>query len=417
MRGWAEAPKQASFQQDTGASSSASAAEPVADLLIATARRELALQGARALSLRRLAVAGGVTLATLSYHLGSKARILRTLVEAERELDRERHRAWFDRFAGVERFEPATLAALIELYLDESVGDEASGGGRLTSLIWADLVLRAGVDPETAALLHPWLEERRDFWRRLLADRIEEAGTWADAVIGYVTDEGVHALAIGERSDYRLLRRMTIERLSQRLDPAAHGSLGRIETFEILVRRLDPALDLPRPDSGSELLKPGRRRDIAFAACEVILEEGAEALTHRAVGERAGVPASTVAYHFRSGHDLLRAGQEMVYLVAQNRAPAPGEDSAERRGLVTIRGTLSISLAAARDPSLAPQAVDLRRLRGENLAQILKDQGHHRIDRLDAQTIAVAAIGAGALGAAHAAFGITPGDLVDWLIL
>jgi len=387
----------------------------LADALIATARQELALRGARALSFRRQAAAAGVTLATLSYHLGSKAQILRTLVESERRADRLRHQVWLQRLAGLARFDPAAMAATIELYLDHAAADERSGGARLTSLIWADLVLRAGVDADIAPLLQPWLEERRAFWAQLFEGRIDAARTWADVVMAYVTDEGVHSLAIGDRADYRMLRRMAIERLSQRLDPDARCGLADADTFQALVRHLDPALGLAGADAGSALLLPGRRRDIAAAACAVILDEGAEALTHRAVGERIAMPASSVAYHFRSGHDLLWAGQQMVYLVAQGRFPAPGEDSIQRRYLATMRGTLSISLAAARDPSLAPQAIDLRRLRGENLFGVLHAQGHARLDGLDAQTAALMGLGATALAAAHAAAGIVPEALLDWL--
>lgn len=391
-------------------SSPASAAQS----LVATARRELALRGAGALSFRRLAAAGGVTPATLSYHLGSKTQILAALVEAERALDRERHAAWRARLDGLARFDPPALAALVELYLDEGAADEAAGGARLGSLVWADLLLRAHVDGDVAALVRPWIEERRAFWRGLLDGRIENPATWAEAILGYAADEGIHTLANGCRPDYRLLRRMAIERLARRLDPAARGGLDAAAVFDALVRRLDPAIGLPGPEAGSDLIAPGRRRDIAAAACAVILDEGAEAVTHRAVGERAGVPASTVAYHFRSGPDLLRAGQEMVYLVAQGRAPAPGEDSAERRYAVVVRGTLSIGLAAARDPSLAAQAIDLRRLRGENLFRTLR-AGHARMQPLDGQVLALVAIGAGAVAGAEGAGPDRRQALLDWL--
>ncbi|MCD9030848.1 TetR/AcrR family transcriptional regulator [Luteimonas sp. Y-2-2-4F] len=395
-------------------SGTSSPSTSAAGSLVATARRELALRGAGALSFRRLAAAGGVTPATLSYHLGSKMRIVAALVEAERALDRARHAAWRARFDGLAWFDPPALAALVELYLDEGAADEAAGGARLGSLVWADLMLRAHVDEDVAGLVRPWIGERRAFWRDLLDGRIEDAGAWAEAILAYAADEGIHTLANGARPDYRLLRRMAIERLAHRLAPAARGGLGGAAAFDALVRRLDPAIGLPGPEAGSDLLAPGRRRDIAGAACALILDEGAEAVTHRAVGERAGVPASTVAYHFRSGPDLLRAGQEMVYLVAQNRAPAPGEDSVERRYAVVVRGTLSIGLAAARDPSLAAQAIDLRRLRGENLFRTLRP-GRARLEPLDGQVVALVAIGAGALAGAEGGGPDRRQALVDWL--
>ncbi|KLI99803.1 helix-turn-helix domain-containing protein [Luteimonas sp. FCS-9] len=399
----------------TGTSSPHSSISATAESLIDAARHALALHGASALSVRRLAAAGGVTPATLSYHLGTKARIVRTLIEAECRLDQARHQAWLSRLAHLRWFDPAALAASVELYLDDAATPETAGGARLTSLIWADLALRAHVDADVAAMLRPWLQARRAFWRQLLEGRIDEADAWAEVLLAYTTDEGIHTLANGNRVDYRLLRRMAIERLAQRLAPSTRDGLTQAAVFDAQVHRLDPAIGLPGPEVASTLLAPGRRREIASAACAVILEDGTEALTHRAVGERAGLPASSVAYHFRSGADLLRAGQEMVYLVAQDRAPPPGEDSAERRYAVVVRGTLSIGLAAARDPSLAAQAIDLRRLRGENLFPRLRRDGLERLEPLDAQVVALVAIGAGALAGIDDALRARRQPLVDWL--
>lgn len=382
--------------------------------LIVIAREELALRGARALSFRRLAAAAEVTLATLSYHLGSKSQILQRLVDDECRRDLSRQRAWEERFAALPAWDAGALALLVETYLEEGATDEQRGGARLGEMIWADLVLRAGVDAEIATLLQPWLRQRRDFWSAMFAGRITQAQRWADAVMAYVTDEGVHGLALGGCRDYRMLRRLAVERLSQRLQPGCRTALADPALFSALQQRMDPALGL-EAGADSVLMGPGRRREIAVAACEVILEEGAEALTHRAVGERIAMPASTVAYHFRSVRDLLWAGQQMVYLVAQGRMPAPGLDSLERRYRVVMRGTLSISLAAARDPSLVPQAADLRRLRGINLLRILREGGHIHVTALDAQTAALVGLGANALAAAEAEPGVAPGELLEWL--
>jgi hypothetical protein len=87
----------------------------------------------------------------------------------------------------------------------------------------------------------------------------------------------------------------------------------------------------------------------------------------------------------------------MVYLVAQGRAPAPAPDSFERRAAVVVRGTLYFALAAARNETLAAQAIDLRRLRGENYVHTLREEGWIHIDGLDGQVAALAGIGAAAL--------------------
>lgn len=363
--------------------------------LIEVARVELARGGLRAVSFRRLGEAAGATLGALTYHLGSKADILSELVAAERRRDAAWRAAWRDRLQHMDRLDEATVAVLFEHYVEDSV----RGDARLTQLIFADLMLRSAVDAEIAALTSPWLQERRAFWRELFDGRAAEADMRAEAALSYLADETIHSLANGDNADYRLLRRMAMERLARRLDPDAREGVGQAATFDALIRRLDPGLRLPGRDADSDLLNAGRRADFAREACAVMMTEGLEAVTHRAVGDRAGAPASTVAYHFRSAPDLLRAALGMVYLVAQGRATPPLDGRPEKRAAVVARGTQAVALAAARDPALAPYAVDLRRLRGENLHHLLKREGCDRADPLDAQTASLVALGAVSLSA------------------
>lgn len=377
--------------------------------LIEAARHELAHGGVRAMSFRRLAGALGVTPGALTYQLGAKARILEDVVRGERARERAWSAEWLALIGPLERLDAEAVALILEHFLESATRGEA----RVTQLIWAELMLRAPRDADAAALVRPWLAERRAFWAELFDGRIDEAPAWAGLAAAYLADETVHSLASGGRADYRLLRRLAIGRLANRLNPERRGGLGRDAVFADLVRRLDPGLDLPGRDAESDLLRPGRRRDLALAACGVLLDDGADAVTHRAVAEQAGVPASTVAYHFRAAPELLRAGLAMVYLVAQGRAPAPEPDTPERRSDVVVRGTLTVALAAARDPALQPAAIDLRRLRGENLVHILRDRGCARIDALDGQAASLAAIGAGALAGIEGRDGREP--LIDWL--
>jgi AcrR family transcriptional regulator len=228
----------------------------------------------------------------------------------------------------------------------------------------------------------------------ILEGRIEEAEVRAAAIQAYLADETIHSLAIGEDLDYRLLRRMALGRLANRLDPRYRTGISQVSAFTALVERLDPGLGLPGRDANSDLTVAGRRAELASAACAVMIEEGVEAVTHRSVGERAGTPASTVAYHFGSAHDLLQAALGMVCLVAQGRAPGSMKGGPEQGAMVVARGTQSVVLAAARDAALKPYALDLRRLRGENLYFLLKAEGLDRIDPLDAQTAAIVGLGA-----------------------
>ena len=59
---------------------------------------------------------------------------------------------------------------------------------------------------------------------------------------------------------------------------------------------------------------PARREHILRATLELIGEHGPDAVTHRAVAERAGVPLSATTYWFSSKEDLL---QETLLLAAR----------------------------------------------------------------------------------------------------
>ena len=376
---------------------------PTAERILEAARLRLAAGGFRDLTLRPLAEASGSTVAALTYHFGSKRALIERLVQAERQADAARHAAFLARFAGLRALAPAALVALLEHYLDEAAGRE-----RVTSLIWCELLLAAVGDPEARELVAPWIAERRAFWDAVFEGRIGDPQAWARACLGYVTDETAHGLAQQDGPDYRLMRAMTLERLAGR-----GASLGLSEPafFEAVVRRLDPALALPGP--ASQAPYAGRALDIALAAGELIVARGAEGVTHRAVGERAQAPASSVAYHFRTRLDLLRAGLTVIYLVAQGRL-APRQDQAEIEAFVA-RGTVSVALAAARESELRPYAVDLRRLRGENLRRRAAERLGRELDLCAAQSASVARLGATLLARAE---GSPPqsAELVDWML-
>lgn len=373
-----------------GSPAPAPAPEPQIDRLIEAARRELAHGGLRAMSFRRLGEAVGATSGALAYHLGAKAQILNEVVTRERRRDRRWHEEWLERLDGLERVDRQALAAILEQYLDALNQGEA----RLTQLIWMDLVLRAPREAEVASLVAPWIAERRGFWSQLFEGRIEDAAMWAGLAAAYVTDEGFNGLVVGDDLDYRLLRRMAIDRLSGRL---ARDGVGREPLFSRLVRRMDPRLDLPAGEVAADVMGPGPKREAALAACQVLVDGGAEALTHRAVAERAGLSRSAVGYYFRTSADLVRAAISGVYLIADGRAAPPpsppGANPLVWRGLAVVRGELAVVLAAARDPTLSPYVIDQRRWRGVNYVRLLRSKGYSGLDALDGQTASLIATG------------------------
>lgn len=375
-----------------------------AERILEAARMRLADGGFRDLTLRPLAEASGSTVAALIYHFGSKGALIERLVVAERDADARRHAVFAARFADLRRLEPPAVAALLEAYLDET-----SGPARIASLIWCELLLAAVNDAEARELVAPWITARRAFWSALFEGRIDAPEAWARAAMSYVTDETAHSLAQNGEPDYRLLRRMTLERLAGR---GANLGLSEPDFFEAVVRRLDPALELPGPASQEPYA--GRALAIALAAGELIVARGAEGVTHRAVGVRAKTPASSVAYHFRTQLDLLRAGLTVIYRVAQGRLVL-SQDAAEMEAFVAL-GTVSVALAAAREPALRPYAVDLRRLRGENLRRRVSARLNIELDLCAAQSASIARMGATLLACSLGEARPVSGELVDWIL-
>jgi len=379
----------------------------IVDHIVAAARVRLAEGGFRALTFRPLAQDCGVTVAVLTYHFGVKARLVEDLVAAERAIDLAAHARFAARYAPLERLEPEALSSILEAWLEEAAGPWA-----ITSRIFAELLLRAGADPEAQAAVVPWIEERQAFWRAFFAGRREAPEAWGLAVLGFLTDETIHSLAQGNLADYRLLRRMAAERLAGGF-PVVPPGLAQPAMFEAAVARLDPALALPDPGAPAELPK-GRGGHIARAAAVTIMLDGADAVTHRAVGLRAGAAASTVAYHFQTQLDLLRAGLATIYLVAQDRVSLA--DGLDPRIAVAV-GTASVALLASRDRALTPFAIDLRRQRGVNLhnrLQILGAEGR-RFDLCGAQALSVATLGATLLTYAQGRRE-TDDSLFSWLV-
>jgi DNA-binding transcriptional regulator YbjK len=70
------------------------------------------------------------------------------------------------------------------------------------------------------------------------------------------------------------------------------------------------ATDDTEPHRRTRRHDPHRRERIADATEEVIADLGIEALTHRAVAERADVPLGSTTYHFADRDDLIRVALE-----------------------------------------------------------------------------------------------------------
>lgn len=329
------------------------ASAPAASAIVAAARALVAQEGLRGLSLRKVAARAGVSVGGINYQVGSKADLVGRLLDEAVGAQRELHQAWLARLRAADLADPAVLATAICGYLDDNAAR------REQALAGCELVLEAGRDPQGQDEARALVEEETAFWRQALA-RTPAGADLGLVIAGYVRDELAFSLAIGEDADYRLLRASVAARLAQRLAPS--DGQGFEAGFEAVVAAMDAkALDIRRLAAQAD----SRRAQIAQAVAGLIAEAGAAAVTHRAVAAAVGAPNSSVAHHFRTRQDLLRAGIEALYLGAVGSAAPQTGEAARRGGQALMHGTSALVLAAARDPDLRPFALDLRRRRGE----------------------------------------------------
>lgn len=346
----------------------------------------VAEEGLRGLSLRKVAARAGVSLGGVSYQVGGKSDLVRQLVQDAAALRRARRGQWLVRARRADLTEPAVLATVVGGYLDEQ-----ALGDRDHALTVCELTLDAGRDPATIDGMRELVEGETDFWREAL-NGLPQGGDLGEAIAHYCRDELPFALAIGLDPDYRLLRTSVCGRLAERL--ADTGGRGFAAGFEALAAAMDArAVDLRKPLAADP---DSRRARIAAAVAELIEQEGVAAVTHRAAASTAGAPNSTVAHYFRTRDDLLRAGIEALYLGAIGSATPLAGAQARQGGVSLLRASRALVLSAARDPSLRPFAVDLRRRRGEHMGALIAPIGGARgLDPAAAQAAAMVVTGAG----------------------
>jgi DNA-binding transcriptional regulator YbjK len=137
-----------------------------------------------------------------------------------------------------------------------------------------------------------------------------------------------------------------------------------------------------------------RRQELVAAAAELLRSGGFDAVRHRAVAERAGLPLASTTYYFASLDDLVTAAVERTSRdeLAEGRAqlerPVEGTDAAEvvldlllgpesrDGGLDAVLLRYERLVGAGRRPYLAPLMRELRPELDALLAEILRRSGH-----------------------------------------
>jgi DNA-binding transcriptional regulator YbjK len=306
----------------------------------------IAENGLRAMSLRSVAARAGFSFGEASYRIIDKAGLLNALLDDQLNIARDRYRSWLEVTEPLSMGNETVLTTVLQEYLDD-----AATRFREHTIVMCEVTLAASTRSPDRIDVEGLLKQQVDFWISMLRQhpRARALGT---AIAHYCLDEMPFTVAIGAEPSYRLARAIVISRLVSCFRPDEESGKG----FEQL---LAAARSPPQATGAISNSKP-KRIKIAATVATIIGEHGVSAVTHRAVAELAEIPNSSVAHHFRTLDELIRAGIEAIHKSIPEIIETRIRTERSLRGMALVRGTHAIALAAARDPRLVPFALDVR---------------------------------------------------------
>lgn len=344
----------------------------------------VAADGLRALSLRPLAEQLGTTAPALLRRYGSKDALIANLVEAAIAEEGAFLDAWLARIKALDVRDGARMVEIADAVMSDLAGSEAA-----RTRFYCELLQAAATRPEIAASVADWSARRLAFWRD--ASKGLDNADLGEILHAYSVGEAGYGLALGDVAAYRWLRRLNLRRLCCGLIPDDPGQdLKEFAVFSAALGELFDGRPANAPMTEWQASAVGH-------ISELIIAEGADAVTHRAIAARAGLANSTLAYHFPRQEDLLRAGLDDVVARVRRAAGTMASDAPPEFYLTAIqsaRATFALSLVTQRMPSLKAVAADLRRRRGENYVGYLERQlGEPVFDLLASQAMSLTGLG------------------------
>lgn len=352
--------------------------------VLRAALRLVAADGLKGLSLRPLAEQLGTTAPALIRRFGSKDELVAVLVEVAIAEDAAFLDSWLARIRALEVRDGAVMVEVADAVLSDLAGPEAP-----RTRFYCELLQAGASRPEIAAVVAAWSSRRLAFWTAATEGLdLAEAG---EILHGFSIGEAAYSLVLDDVAAYRWLRRLNLRRLCCGLIPAdATRDLRQYAVFRAALDDLFGDQDASAPMTEWQAKAAGR-------ISELIIAEGADAVTHRAIAARAGLANSTLAYHFPRQEDLLRAGLDDIVVRVRRATGNAASDAPPDFNLTAVqsgRATFALALAAARMPSLKAVAADLRRQRGENSVFYYERQlGERVFDVVACQAISLTAMG------------------------
>ncbi len=362
---------------------------PDAPALLDAALAIVAEEGLGGITLRPLARRLGVSLASLSRQVGSKDQLLDTLILEASRADERSLEPWL-RY--VESFDILPPGALIEI--TEEFLRMRSGPARARSHFKCELLQAAAFHPRLRPAAAQWVAVDRRFWEAL-ARRSTNPHRFdtAFALTCFAIDDAARALTLDKFDTYHWVRREGIRRLWNGLFD------GEVTAPNPLFERAlgDQPSESEPPHWTVRLLTSERDQNFGDIVVSIILDSGMDAITHREVARRAGLPHTSVAYHYPLRDDLVELGMHATVEMVQEGTRAAIDEGV----LPSASGQLALAffalaVAAARRPNLRPIVRELRRRRGEHLLTWLRSNNpdNPRIDIGNVQAMASVLIGA-----------------------
>ncbi|MDE1150687.1 MAG: TetR family transcriptional regulator [Azospirillaceae bacterium] len=360
------------FGEHTGhAGASRAPVDGTRERLIDEAHGLLAQGGLKALSVRNLAAAAGLSTSAVPYHLGDKDSLTQTVFLAAADRDR---RAWaaFRDTLGDGALPAFGLADALIAHTLNPPADRAT-----IELVWYELIHQARHTPALRPILADWFEERRNNHRDLFA----LAGLphhVADIVLHYLVGDQLTVLVPGGTAGFALAILEALRHLCDPVDGPPSLWHGRL-----------------RPPSTSDMvMEPAGETEqrIIAAAVATIIDQGVASVTHRAVAHRADVSLSSTTYYFRSRGDIIRRAFQSIHgelrrevpeldrkppalpdflRAAANNMLTPVEGG-RIAGRNTIHAMADFALECCRDPSLAPLYLAFRQSRGARMGAAIR---------------------------------------------
>lgn len=388
---------------------------PSAEALLAASCHLVDQAGLAALALRPLARQLGVSVTVLSHHFGVRAEVQDAICRSACAAQLALLAPWRSWPQAGQALLPAPLAADLLLTILEQLVDQH----RSLTLLQLEVMHGSQHDTGWCAGWQRWRSPLEQFWNALgrqagLPDALLGSGWW----FGYVMAELAYGLSLSALPSYRLLRRLSLQRV------LAGGAAAALPVDAGWFARLQQEMLVPSPAPDLPLRAPAWQQAAARCCGELLAAHGVGGLTHRAVAAAIGIPHTSLSYRYPSQHALVLLGLEYITAHIMAAVQADTLPELERRRMADAghkldlaRASFAVALAAPRLMELQARNASMRAWRGSNLVHVLAKYlpPDARIDRLSAHVVSLGLLGLGNMPAAGAEQAAAFGAAAQWL--